>query len=99
MKKLEKIFSMDGTYARAMNFLWNILVISALWLLCSLPVFTLGATSTAAYYAAAKAVRHHTGTVHREFFASFRRNFRQSIPLSIVMLLITGLLALECLYL
>lgn len=96
---MEKIFSMDGTYARAMNFLWNILVISVLWLLCSLPVVTLGAASTAAYYAAAKAVRHHTGTVHREYFASFRRNFRQSIPLSLVMLLITGLLALECLYL
>lgn len=98
-EKMEKIFSMDGPYARAMNFLWSILVISVLWLLCSLPVFTLGAASTAAYYAAAKAVRHHTGTVHREFFASFKRNVRQSIPLTLALLFLTVLLGLECLYL
>lgn len=96
---MEKIFSMDGAYSRAMNFIWNILVISVLWLLCCLPVITMGAASTAAYYAAAKAVRHHTGTVHREFFASFRRNFRQSIPLTLAMLLLTVLLGMECLYL
>ena len=96
---MDKIFSMDGPYSRAMNFIWNILVISVLWLLCALPVITLGASSTAAYYAAAKAVRHHTGSVHREFFASFRRNFRQSIPLALVMLLLAFLLGLECLYL
>ena len=90
---------MDGAYSRAMNYLWNILVISVLWLLCCLPVITMGAASTAAYYAAAKAVRHHTGTVHREFFASFRRNLRQSIPLTLAMLLLTVLLGMECLYL
>ena len=96
---MEKIFSMDGTYAIAMNFLWNILVISVLWLLCCLPVITIGAASTAAYYAAAKAVRHHTGIVYREFFSSFRFNFRQSIPLTLAMGLLTLLLGMECLYL
>lgn len=96
---MEKIFSMDGTYARVMNFLWNILVISVLWLLCCLPVITIGAASTAAYYAAAKAVRHHTGIVYREFFSSFRFNFRQSIPLTLAMGLLTLLLGMECLYL
>lgn len=96
---MEKIFSMDGPYSRVMNFLWNILVISVLWLLCCLPVITIGAASTAAYYAAAKAVRHHTGIVYREFFSSFRFNFRQSIPLTLAMGLLTLLLGMECLYL
>lgn len=93
------IFSQDGVYARAMNWFWNILVLNALWLVCCLPIFTIGASSTAAYYAAAKAIRHKTGKVHSEFFHAFRRNFGQSVPLTIVVLLLAVVLALECIYL
>lgn len=75
------IFSPDGLYARVMNGFWNILVLSVLWMLCCLPVVTLGAASTAAYYAAAKVIRRKTGKIYSEFFSSFRRNFRQSVPL------------------
>ena len=96
---MDKLFSMEGPYARFMNWLWNILVLSLLWLLCSLPVLTLGASSTAAYYGAAKVLRHKNGTLVREFFASFRRNLRQSIPLTLVFLLLAVVLGLESLYL
>ncbi len=82
-----------------MNWFWNILVLSVLWLVCCLPVFTIGAASTAAYYAAAKTVRHKTGKISSEFFSSFRSNFCQSVPLTLVILLLTALLAVECIYL
>ena len=58
------IFSPDGLYARVMNGFWNILVLSVLWMLCCLPVVTLGAASTAAYYAAAKVIRRKTGKIY-----------------------------------
>ena len=93
------IFSPDGLYARVMNGFWNILVLSVLWMLCCLPVVTLGAASTAAYYAAAKVIRRKTGKIYSEFFVSFRRNFRQSVPLTLVVLLLNTVLAVECLYL
>lgn len=93
------LFSADGPYAGFMNWLWNILVISVLWLLCSIPVFTMGAASTAAYYAMAKSVRHHTGTVTAEFFSSFRRNFRQASGLTILTGSVLAVLVLECVYL
>lgn len=95
---LQNLFSPDGAYARAMNWFWNILVLSVLYVLCCLPVFTIGAASTAAYYAASKVIRHKTGKIHTEFFASFRRNFRQSVPLTVLMLLVQWILAAECFY-
>lgn len=95
----ESFFSMDGAYARFMNWLWNLLVLSVLWLVCCLPVVTIGAASTAAYYAASKVIRHRTGRIHQEFFSSFRRNFGQSLVLTVLWLLLALVLGAECLYL
>lgn len=95
----KNVFSPDGLYARVMNWFWNILVLSVLWVVCSLPVITIGAASTAAYYAAAKTIRHKTGKLHSEFFSSFRSNFRQSVPLTLIILLLLTVLAVECVYL
>lgn len=96
---LEELFSLNGPYARAMNWLWNMLVISVLWTVCCIPVFTIGAASTAAYYAAAKCVRHHTGKVTAEFFSSFRVNFRQASVLTLLWGVVIVLLTLECVWL
>ncbi len=49
-----------------------------LWLVFSLPFFTIGASSTALYYAVVKSIRHDRGRVSSCFFQSFRSNFRQA---------------------
>ena len=54
----------------------DIIYIGILWLLCCLPVITIGASSTAMYYTMVKSVRHGRGHVSREFFGAFRRNFK-----------------------
>lgn len=95
---LEDLFSMNGPYARFMNWLWNMLVISVLWTVCCIPVFTIGAASTAAYYAMAKSVRHHTGREAAEFFSSFRSNLRQASVLTVIVGLILAIVLLECIY-
>lgn len=95
----ENVFSPEGNYARVMNFLWNLLVLNFLWVLCCLPVVTIGASSTAAYYAAAKVIRHKNGKIHTEFFRSFRLNLRQSVPLTVLSLVVLLVLAVECIYL
>ncbi len=95
----KKVFSLNGAYARVMNWLWNVLVLSVLWIVCCLPVVTIGASSTAAYYAAAKVIRHQTGKIHSEFFASFRLNLRQAVLLTIPVLAVFVTVFLECIYL
>ena len=58
-----------------------------LWLVCSLPVLTLGAATTALYYTVVKCVRHDRGRVSRCFFSAFRANFRQA---TLLWLLLAG---------
>ena len=69
----------------------DIIWLGILWLLCSLPIVTLGAASTALYYSMVKCVRHERGHATREFFRAFRLNFRQA---TLLWLLCLGVLAL-----
>lgn len=54
----------------------DIIYIGILWLLCCLPIISIGASSTAMYYAMVKSVRHGRGHISAEFFGAFRRNFK-----------------------
>lgn len=74
----EKIFHADNPFWDGMGKLFDIVELNLLWLLCSLPVLTLGA-STAALYAALTTLIQGTGTYpHRDFLRAFRKNFRRN---------------------
>lgn len=98
-KIASKIFSNDSKFARFMNTLADVLYIGILWLICSIPIITAGASATAAYYAMAKCVRHSEGKPTKEFFHSFRANFRQTVGMSILFVLIALGLAADMIYL
>ena len=55
--------------------------LNLLWFLCSLPVFTIGASTTALYAVTLKIVRGREGSLTRQFFQAFRENFRQATVL------------------
>lgn len=57
-----------------------------LWLACSLPVVTIGASSAAFYYAYNKCVRQDRGYAWKNFFSSFRSNFKQATRLWVTLL-------------
>ncbi len=56
----------------------DLILAGILWLFCSLPILTVGASTTALYYAVAKSVRHNRGRLAPTFFHGFRSNFRQA---------------------
>lgn len=93
-----RIFSSDSGFSRFMNILFDILYVGILWLACSLPLITAGAATTAAYYAMSKCVRHKTGYIGREFFHSFKANFRQIVTLTLLLWFVVGILAIDLYY-
>lgn len=92
------MFKSDGIFSRFMNCLFDILYVGILWIVCSLPVLTAGASTTAAYYAMAKCVRYKTGYIGREFFKSFRGNLKQSLPLTLLFYLAAGVWVTDIIY-
>lgn len=72
--------------------LGDIIILSMLWLVCSLPVVTMGASSSALYFAVHKRFHDSSATPARDFLRSFKQNLGQGILLNLV-LLIYGLVA------
>jgi uncharacterized membrane protein YesL len=58
-----------------MEKLFDAVALNLLWLLCSLPLVTIGASSTAFYYAMVKVIRGERGYLFGEFWRSFKLNF------------------------
>lgn len=67
----------------------DVLILSLFFLFCSIPIFTIGASTTALYYSVHKVIFQGRGYV-TEFFHSFKDNFKQS-TLSWLIFLAVGL--------
>lgn len=88
-------FNPDNKFISGINKTLDCVWLGLLWTICSIPIFTMGTASTALYYAIHKSIRHDRGYVTSSFFSSFKKNFKQSTPIWIVMLLLYGLLAYD----
>jgi uncharacterized membrane protein YesL len=54
----------------------DLVVLNVLFVVCCIPVFTIGASWTALYYTCVKVIRMDCGTTVKDFFGSFRANFK-----------------------
>ncbi len=69
----------------------DLLIIGLFFLVCSIPIFTIGASATALYYATNKCIYHGRGYT-TSFFHSFKENFKQSTLSWLVFIVIFGVL-------
>ncbi|MCR5823841.1 MAG: DUF624 domain-containing protein [Lachnospiraceae bacterium] len=88
-----KIFDFDGPLFRFLNTLANIVILSVLTLVCSVPLITFGPSMKALYACSLKMVRNEEGYVTKDFFRNFKTQFLRSSVLGIFFLLAAGFLA------
>ena len=88
-----EILGLDAGIMKFLSKVSDICIISILWLICCLPIVTIGASTTAAYYTMVKVVKREIGTLHKEFFRSFRMNFKDSIVINLIYLFLMIILA------
>ena len=81
-----KFFSYESKFSQLLLKLCNACMLNVLWFVCSLPIVTMGAATTALYYACLKLVRDEETHVAAQFFHSFRQNFRQATQLWLILL-------------
>lgn len=80
------IFSYESKISQALIKLCYSCWLNILWVVCSIPVFTMGAATTALYDVSLKIVRDEETSLTRQFFKSFRSNFRQATVLWMILL-------------
>nr|WP_294493307.1 DUF624 domain-containing protein [uncultured Mediterraneibacter sp.] len=78
----------DNVIVRALSKICDMVCLNILWLICSIPIVTIGASTTALYTVMLKIIKNEEGYILRGFFKAFKTNFRQSTIIWIVLLLL-----------
>lgn len=81
------LFNLDAPIWGWMSEVADVIILTFLWWLCCIPVVTIGASTTAFFYVMGKKVRKENTYVARDFLKSFKQNFKQSLPITIIMLI------------
>ncbi len=82
---MNSFFSFDGLFYKWGTAVADVLILSLLWTICSLPMVTVGASTTALFYVFGKIVRGEEPYIFRTFFKSFKDNFKQSTILTLIL--------------
>ena len=92
---MNRIFDMDNPLWRFLGKLADLMILNVLFLLCSIPIFTIGASLTGVNYVCLKIREQEEGYIVRNFFKSFKQNFVQSTIIWLIMLALGLLLGTE----
>ena len=71
-------FDPDGSIMKALSRVADLAILNVLWLICSLPIVTMGAATTALISVTLKMTDDKEGYLFRSYFKAFKRNFKQS---------------------
>lgn len=92
---LQGLFNYDNPVWRFIGKLGDLIILNILWMITSIPIVTVGASTTALYYVTLKLVRDEDGYTIKSFFKSFKENFKQSTIIWLIMLVIGLLLGFD----
>lgn len=73
-----KFFNLDSPLMKFLTKMTDVLWINILTLILCIPIVTAGAAFTAMHYVCLKMVRDEDGYITKEYFKSFKQNFKQA---------------------
>ncbi|MGL5258969.1 MAG: YesL family protein [Lachnospiraceae bacterium] len=85
---MDRIFGLESPIMVFMSRVADLLLLNIITLICCIPIFTIGASVTSLHYVTIKIVKGEDGYILRNFFKSFKENFKQSTILWLVYVVI-----------
>ena len=92
---MSKWFDLDSPIMMALSRLADMFFLSVFWLVCCLPIITIGPSTAAMYYVALKWARKEDVKISAAFFDAFKKNFKQGVALNLIFLVAGIILGLD----
>ena len=92
---MKRIFGIDSPLVGALMKIGDCVCLSVLWLLFSLPILSIGASSAALYAAVHGCLRRNEAGVWKHFWNAFRENLKRSTLAWLIELAVLALLTLD----
>ncbi len=90
-----KFFSADGALYKFITRFWDMVKLNFIWLICSLPVITIGVSTVAVYSVTLRMIEENEGYVVRNFFRAFKENFKQGMAIGPITILFAAVLYID----
>lgn len=94
-QKLSEAFSMSGNLNRFLNRLTDLIRLNLLCFLCCIPIVTAGASISALDSVLERYLNHEEYSVGKDFFDSFRKNFKRATIIWILSMVLYAAVALD----
>ncbi len=92
---MSHLFSPDNVVIQFITKIVYSVYLNILWFICCIPIFTVGASTTALFYVTLKMSKNEEGNITKAFFRSFRNNFKQGTKIWLILLGIGILLGID----
>lgn len=90
-----EFFNYDGPFFNALNKITDLIILNLLWLICCIPVITIGASTTAMLSVTIKMQSYEVAYPWKDFFKAFKANFKQSTIIWLIMLFLGCALVID----
>ena len=90
-----RFFNLDSPFVSFMNRVADLMILNVIYILCCIPVITIGPATTALYYVTLKMARNEESYIVKSFFKSFKLNFKQGLVMWLIDLLFAGIMVLD----
>lgn len=85
-----KLFNPDSRIMIFLSRVADLVILNILWLVCCVPVVTIGASTTAMYHVIRHWQKDSVSSIVRDFFQSFKEDFKQATPVYLILLIPTA---------
>lgn len=92
---MQNLFNYENRIMSTISRIADSLILGLLWVICSLPVFTVGASSAAFYYTFNKCICQKMDYVWQTFFTCFKSNFKQATQIWLIVLGLAAMVMID----
>ena len=89
------LFDPENSFWEFMTNMTHVLIVGLIWIMCCVPIITIGASTTALYDYTLEVASDKDGYVVKSFFKSFVNNFIKSTVLWVLMSMVMAFLMID----
>jgi uncharacterized membrane protein YesL len=91
------MFNLDSPLIRFLNLMADVMIVSGLWILGSIPIITIGTSTSAAYYVMTRRISNRESYVLKDYFKAYKENFVTTVLVFVTLIAILFLVYLNIL--
>ena len=92
---MDRLFNMDNKFFTFMGKVADLMILNIVFLICCIPIITIGASVTAMNYVTLKMVKNEDSYIIKSFFKSFKANFKQATIIWLILLVVSVLIGFD----